>query len=245
MPNNVKKKSTALDLKALKKLFGPAPVLTSESLKEYDLILKLVMDCIEPGDFILQMFVKDYADASWDIKRFGLHKTLLIERENQRHQEMEAKRRQKEQEKKAAAAEWDAKRAAAQVKTEEVEQTGETNEVEQADQAGAPTTQLDRMLELEKVIDSTVDEVDDIYLVPADEIDHAKALESGIDYFEQLDHLLGVAMARRNNALAQIEFYRQGLGQRLRRVSDEIIDGQFSETHQAAPSIAGPDDGAQ
>ena len=118
MPNNVKKKSTALDLKALKKLFGPAPVLTSESLKEYDLILKLVMDCIEPGDFILQMFVKDVADATWDIKRFSYHKTLLIERENQRHQEMEAKRRQKEQEKKAAAAEWDAKRAAAQVKTE-------------------------------------------------------------------------------------------------------------------------------
>ena len=95
------------------------------------------------------------------------------------------------------------------------------------------------------MIDSTVDEVDDIYLVPADEIDHAKALESGIDYFERLDHLLGVAMARRNNVLAQIEFYRQGLGQRLRRVSDEIIDGQFSETHHAAPSIAGPDEDAQ
>ena len=39
--------------------------------------------------------------------------------------------------------------------------------------------------------------------------------------------------------------YRQGLGRHLRRVSDDIIDGEFSETKQEAPSIAGPGDGAQ
>ena len=52
--SNVKKKSTALDLKEMKKLFGPAPVLSSESLKDYDAILKHLMDCVEPRDFIEQ-----------------------------------------------------------------------------------------------------------------------------------------------------------------------------------------------
>jgi hypothetical protein len=38
--------------------------------------------------------------------------------------------------------------------------------------------------------------------------------------------------------LVQLDFYRQGLGQRSRRVSDEIIEAEFKET---APTIAGPD----
>ena len=90
------------------------------------------------------------------------------------------------------------------------------------------------------MIDSTVPEVDDIF-GPPDEVDHARALQSGIEYYEKLDDLLGVA--RRDDVLAQLDFYRQGLGQRLRRVSDEIIDAEFKET--AAPSIAGPDGDAQ
>ena len=76
---------------------------------------------------------------------------------------------------------------------------------------------------------------------PADEVDHAAALETGIDYFEQLDRLQGVAIARRNDALRQIDLHRQGIGQQARRISDEIIDAEFSETKHEAPSIAGPD----
>jgi hypothetical protein len=84
---------------------------------------------------------------------------------------------------------------------------------------------------------SPIPEVDDIFGTP-DQVDHARALQSGIDYFEQLGHLLGVAIDRRDDVLVQLDFYRQGLGQRLRQVSDEIIDAEFKET---APSIAGPD----
>ena len=43
--------------------------------------------------------------------------------------------------------------------------TGRRDPDRQADQAEAPTTQFDRMLELEEAIDSTVDEVDDILLM--------------------------------------------------------------------------------
>ena len=95
------------------------------------------------------------------------------------------------------------------------------------------------------MIDDKKLDCDDILNGDPDEFDHAEALQSSIKFFEQLDRLLSVSIARRNGALAQIDFYRQGLGQRLRRLSDEIIDAEFKETHQEAPSIAGPGDGAQ
>ena len=62
--------------------------------------------------------------------------------------------------------------------------------------------------------------------------------ESGIDYYERLDRLMGVAVARRKGVLEQIDLYRVGLGERLRRVSDEIIDAEFSEAE--LPSTPDP-----
>ncbi len=55
------------------------------------------------------------------------------------------------------------------------------------------------------MIDSTVPEVDDI-LGPPDEVDHPRAPQSGIEYYEKLDDLLGVAIARRDDVLAQLDF---------------------------------------
>ena len=97
------------------------------------------------------------------------------------------------------------------------------------------TTNFRRKFELEDVIDSTVPEVDDI-LGPPDEVDHPRALQSGIEYFEQLDHLLGVAITGAR-VLVQLDFYRQGLGHFAPDL-DEFIDAEFKET---APSLAGPD----
>jgi hypothetical protein len=108
----------------------------------------------------------------------------------------------------------------------------------QPEHASAPLTQSERALELEAVVYEGVSDVDEILLEPADEMDHAKALQSGIDYYERLDRLEAVAWARRDDVLRQMEFYRQGLGSVSRRASDEIIDGEFSLSE--APSIAGP-----
>jgi hypothetical protein len=44
-------------------------------------------------------------------------------------------------------------------------------------------------------------------LRPAEELDHARALEVGIAYFGHLDRLLNAAIVRRNTILADIERY--------------------------------------
>ena len=79
---------------------------------------------------------------------------------------------------------------------------------------------------------------------PVEELEYAAALETTINYYERLDRLYDGAMNRREDVLKQLDFYRQGLGRHLRRVSDDIIDGEFSETPRG-PSITGPGDGGQ
>ena len=174
----------------------------------------------------------------------------MIERQHARHQAIEEKRRQQEQKRKEDIAYWDERRKKAEQSAEKSEQTKpETTEqgeqieqqVDAPDQAGAPTTLFKRMVDLEEIVDSTVSDVDEILEAPADEQDHAEALEAVIDCYERYDRLQSVAIARRNDMLRQFEFCRQGMGQQLRRVSDEIIDGEFSETEHEAPSLASPE----
>jgi len=198
-------------------------------------MMERFLECLKPRDFVERVFVKDLTDSTWEIRRLSLHKTMVIEREHERHLEIQAKRRQQERKRKAAIAEATRERAA--------KQAGETKAAESGEQAGAPTSQFDRWLEIEEVIDGSVSDVDEILTAPADELDHAKALQSGIAYFQQLDRLMSVQVAHRNDVIEQIEFYRRGLGRPLREMSDDIIDAEFSETKHAAPSLVGPGDG--
>jgi hypothetical protein len=99
------------------------------------------------------------------------------------------------------------------------------------------------MVELDRVIAGLVSDVDNILTEPADEIDHARALEAGLDTYAELDRLQGVAMGWAEDAIRQLDLWRQGLGAQSRRVPDEIVDGEFSETEGGIPSITGPDGG--
>ena len=250
MSKTLQTKSPANMLAKYKRLLGPAPVLTSEDLKAYDAIMESFTECIEPTDLITLMLVKDLTDSTWDILRYSRHMTLLIEREHLKRQDIEQKRRLREQKRKQDIARRVEERKKAKC-AEENKQTGQPDEpadqgeqVEPAgevEQAGGRTTQFKRMLDLEEVINSTVPDVDEILDAPADEVDHAAALQSGIEYHETLFRLRSVAIDWRNDTLKLIEFRSQYLGQRLRRVSNDIIDGECSETNSETPSIAGPD----
>jgi len=59
----------------------------------------------------------------------------------------------------------------------------------------------------EEALEGVVAEVDAMLLRPAEELEHARALEVGIVYFEHLDRLLNTAIVRRNAILAEIDRY--------------------------------------
>lgn len=228
------------DFAKLKKLFGPPPVLSSEDPKAYDAMWARILESLKASDFIEQMLGKDLTDATWEMKRYSRHKALVIERQYLEDQEVE-KAEEAEETEEAEQAEEPAQESeqAAAVEGEQIEQVAEVKP------AGAPTTQFDRMLELAAVVDSVIPDCDEIIAGPVDELEYAAALETSINYYKRLDRLYGIAMARRDDVLKQLEFYRQGLGRHLRQVSDDIIEGEFIETKEEAPSITGPGDGGQ
>jgi hypothetical protein len=98
---------------------------------------------------------------------------------------------------------------------------------------GSPTTPDD-------VLYSVVKDVDDILLKPAAELDHVRALEVALVKLEGTNKLLVRARARRDNVLEQIERYRAGLGQRLRRISDKIIATELAAVAAQPKQVVEP-----
>ena len=265
MSNRTKAASTKLVLKQMKQLFEP-PVLSSENLKAYNVFLERAVEEIKPRGIIEEMFTKVIVAKFWEEIRLGRHKVLIVERRHQAHQEIEKKRLQKELQRKSAIAERLAEEAEAEAREAKqgeptagagdggagagaahagagAEHTGDTKQEDPVEQVAPATSQFDRMVELDRVIAGLVSDVDNILTEPADEIDHARALEAGLDTYAELDRLQGVAMGWAEDAIRQLDLWRQGLGAQSRRVPDEIVDGELSETEQGIPSITGPDSG--
>jgi hypothetical protein len=213
--------------------------LGSEDPKAYDVMIAQILESLEPRDFIEEMFAKDLTDAIWEAKRYMRHKDLVIERQYLWRKEM----KEAQKAKKAHRAEESAKKS--EQASEPAKETEKIEPVGQMEQAGAPPTQVERMIELAEVVDTVISDCDEIIASPVDELKYAAALQSNITYYERLERLYSVSMARRDDVLKQLDLYRQGLGRHLRRVSDDIIEGEFSETKQVAPSIIGPGDGEQ
>src|SRR5262249_33485149 len=116
----------------------------------------------------------------------------------------------------------------------------------EAHQQTSPPNLEDKLISLSEKIDrieadirKKKREIKKIQSQVPDELDYAEALQSGMEYFEQLDRLHREASASRIRALSQIEFYRVGLGPILRRVSDEIIEAEYCESTSERQSIAG------
>ena len=64
----------------LLQLFGPPPVLFSENIKSYELVLERLLETFAPRDFMEQLLIKELADHTWEAMRYGRHKTLVMER---------------------------------------------------------------------------------------------------------------------------------------------------------------------
>src|SRR5664280_2636256 len=62
MSQDLKTETIATDLAELKKLFGPPAVLSTENVDSYYAIMARFVECFKPGDFMMQMFMKDLTD---------------------------------------------------------------------------------------------------------------------------------------------------------------------------------------
>jgi hypothetical protein len=58
--------------------FGPPPVLSDESITDYDKCYRRIFDYFRPKDAIEIRLVRDYADHDWDIIRWRRRKVELM-----------------------------------------------------------------------------------------------------------------------------------------------------------------------
>jgi hypothetical protein len=238
-------------LTKLKKALGPPAILSSESLKEYYAVMLSFIESFEPRDHFEAMIIEQITHSTFEVRRYRRHKGMVIDQQFGQHRQLEAKRKElaKEQ-KKRMAEEYFARRRAEREKAELGAEAGHADKAAQKGKRGqdqdasAPTNQLDRLCELAGAVELAPSDVDEILEDPTDEIKHAAALKADIDYYERLDHLETIAMQHLENAFRLLDSYRQGFGRRVRRLSDQIIDAEFTETQKDSPSIKGPVRGA-
>jgi hypothetical protein len=202
------KKRTRAQIGKVRELFGPPPVLSTESERAYNEILSQFVESFAPQDVLELSLVRHLTDSTWEIIRYTRHKTLGIEARFRQHLLAEAQR----------------KKLQAQ-RMQEIAR-------KRAERSQTPANEDERLGELEKVVMTSVADVDEILDRVPKELDHARALEANIENHERLDGCLNASVSRRNDVLNQFELYRVGLSLRLRKLSDKIIDAEFSEVEK-------------
>ena len=204
-------------------ILGAAPVLSTEDGARYEEIWDNLIECFRPSDFLELLLIRQVQDETWKILRFTRHQTVAIERHFRDSNNQFQRARQLKARKEAAAE-------------------------EAAERASQPSSELNRLLDLEDTVVGIVADGDRILERTPSEIDHNRALEAGIGFQERLDKLINSALAWRNDALRQLQIYRDGLGDHWRRISDDFIDIAASKTEElerkmnALPLIPVPED---
>src|SRR6516164_2486921 len=200
-----KSKISKRNLKKMRAMFGPPPVLRSESHVQYLAILDRYIELFDPQDVLEVTLITHLVNEVWLIKRYMRHQTLGIERwhqqslafQKQRHQSQDARKERQAREK--------------------------------AEARTLKPTAIAELVHLEDNVDTVRNDVHEIADRRPAELEHNRALEQGSAFQEQLDKWLTTAMVRCNKILELFEHYREGLGQRLRQVADQIIDADYNE----------------
>lgn len=225
MQNSVQRSLTKSQVDKFSAILGDTPVLSTEHEAHYEEIWKGHIECLKPRDFLELLLIRQVQNETWTIMRFSRHQTLAIERHFRDSNKFQLQSARELKGRKEAAAE------------------------EAAERAAQPFSELNRLLDLEDTVVGMVGDGDKILERTPSEIDHNRALEAGILFQERLDKLINAALARRNDALRQLEIYRDGVGGHWGRISDDFIDIAASKTEElerkmsALPLIPPPEDG--
>ena len=171
------KNSTAATLARLERLSGRFPVLSSENRQHYEELLISLLEYYRPRNVLAERLLKYLADEEWEMARYKRHKVLLMERQFRGRVAFQVYREKATKEDKAALAKK---------------------------LAEPPPGKL---ILPEELLDGIIADIDAMLLRPAQELDHARALEVAIVYFQHLERLLNAAILRRNAILADIERY--------------------------------------
>jgi hypothetical protein len=208
--NDVMTKSNFLSFEALA---GPPPVLQTEERKLYDQIRAQFMSTIKPNDIVEWLLVTKLVDDTWFIKRYTRHQTLAIERRHHQSLEFQVQR----------------------LKAQKARQ--ETLAKSMAGRMTQKPAELADLLHLEENVLDTASAIEEIFERTPTELQYNRALEKSMLFQEQLDKLIASATKRFNDTLELLEHYREGLGQGLRQVAEEVLKAEAPENAGAGSRL--------
>jgi len=199
-------------------LLGPSPLLNGENAEHYNQLLSRVTEELEAeDDVILQILIKQFIDGYWESSRYGRHRAVMIDRRVQQGLEFQAERRKKQKEQTNAALE------------------------RIATKLGQPRDEFVRMIERERLIQSTVEDVDAILDRTPSEAEYNRAIEDTIVIQRQFDVLIESATRRQDSALMFAE--RHATLKQERKPAKEIVEAEYVALKASAESaVEGADD---
>jgi hypothetical protein len=209
-------------------LSGPAPVPTARARFEYELMLKTFAQLAKPREIVEWFFVKEWADnrseVSW-LKRLKIHhvqtplKNYMAICANELSSTDKArvdKLRQKR---------------TAELATKIKELKGSSEQVKAETERLEAEANKELAIEIEEIkFESRKKFIEQQEPIIKSEITEADTFHEWIGPYEQVSKRIAVLDQQFANALEQLDHWRHGgLGERLRKAADEIIDGECNE----------------
>jgi hypothetical protein len=200
-------------------LFGPAPILPSEAPELFEIFFEQLTNRLQPRDIMEVLLIWHFAVDTWRVNQAIRHGTVAIERRYEEGVRQKLLR---------ARPEHEAKR----------QETGDhIRSHTPGDIAAIAALQVEAL--------SVAADTAEICKRKDAERDLNIAFERSMIFQEQLERLIASATRRRDDALLQLELYRNGLGAQAQEASSQLIEGEVHDTDPTmieAPSLAPNDD---
>jgi hypothetical protein len=218
-------KVVKLSLAEVKALLPPMPVLANESQDQFERFFDQVMIAVDVQDPVELILIRDFVWPSWEIARYSRHRVVAFDRKFKDLLESQVEHLQSKAARREALAQQLAEYLA--------QRPGEAS----------------HLVALEDKVVKAHDEVSEILKTTPSELAYNRALERNINFHKDLEFLITSATKRRDRALEMLDRYRNGLGRRVKRTMDDILEAEFGFVNgrmaealmqRSAPQLAPP-----
>ena len=219
-------KLTKFNLAETKALLARPPVLATELDERFERIFDQVVRSLHVEDAVELILVREFTITSWEIERYTRHRTIAFDRKVKDTLQVQLQQLKEQKARRQA----------------RIERFAE-------DQSRRPS-EVAYLLQLEhRALEGLDVEMNEILNGTPSELSYNLALEKGIALHKDLEVLITSITKRRNEALAMLERYRQGLGKGAKDALEEIlrrrIPGGRGTKRAAACAFAGRSDAEQ
>ncbi len=216
MGSNIKAQTSGPSPAAINALLGPAPILSTESAEQFDKVFDQLIVCLKVQDMVEGILIWDFAVPSWEINRYSRHRTVSFDRSFKQSLEFQVQR----------------------VKNEMAKTQGLASDI--AQQATQSPFDIARLARLEKKVESSATEIQEILKRTPTDLDHSHALEKSISFHKDVEFLITSLTKRRNEALRMLDLYRAGLGKQVDQAMNEILDAEYKVVDEHPQHVQSP-----